>query len=131
MTSVPDPDGVRAEYLRSSAQHLEAARRLREDLETHETISRQIMEAVAEGRPLAAELRLQNAAEWRPALSDSIRSFERCRHQARLALIAVGLSEGMGAAEVGELWGITRQLVSRYLREIDEHSSDDGGGAPD
>ena len=123
------PGGVRDAYLHASLLHLDATHRLYQDLARHEAISNQVMDAVASGRPLADELRRQGSADWRPALSDSIRSFERCRPLARLRLIAVGLDEGLTPGDIGRLWGITRQLVARYLKEIDELDQDPPGAS--
>ena len=53
-----------------------------------------------------------------PKLTDSLKVYERLRHRARLRLIALGVSEGMTAADIQRHWSITRQLTSRALHEV-------------
>jgi hypothetical protein len=65
---------------------------------------------------------LEGAASrtWRPRLTDSLTTYERLRHRARLRLIALGAAEGMTVADVQYHWSITKQLANRSLREIDQ-----------
>jgi hypothetical protein len=53
----------------------------------------------------------------RHSLTGSIEQLESARHQSRLSLVAVGLREGMTIGDFGRIWGISRQLASRYARE--------------
>ena len=119
MDAAEDAARARDDFLQDMRIHLEAAGRLRSDLKTHEEVSRRIMEAVKHGNPLLETLREEESATWRPKLSDSIRTFERLRHRARLRLISIGLAEGMTVQEVACEWGITRQLAARYVKEIE------------
>ncbi len=53
----------------------------------------------------------------RRSVSDSMNELEAARHRFRLALVAVAIDNGMTAGQVGEAFGFSRQLASRYLKE--------------
>ena len=59
----------------------------------------------------------------RHSLTESIEQLESARHQSRLSLVAVGLREGMTIGDFGRIWGISRQLASRYAREARSHEA--------
>jgi transposase-like protein len=58
-----------------------------------------------------------DAGESRRILTEAIQDLQRRRHDARRVLIALGRAEGQTIAELAEAWGISRQLVSRFLAE--------------
>lgn len=53
----------------------------------------------------------------RRSVSDAMSELESARHRFRLALVAVAIDNGMTAGQVGEAFGFSRQLASRYLKE--------------
>jgi hypothetical protein len=53
----------------------------------------------------------------RQNVNDGVAGFEAARHRFRLALVAVALDNGMSAVQIGEAFGFSRQLASRYLKE--------------
>ncbi len=53
----------------------------------------------------------------RQEMSDLIGEFEAGRHQFRLALVAVGMDNGMSARQIADSFSFSRQLASRYLKE--------------
>jgi len=53
----------------------------------------------------------------RRSVSDAMNELEAARHRFRLALVAVAIDNGMTAGQVGEAFGFSRQLASRYLKE--------------
>ena len=53
----------------------------------------------------------------RRSVSDAMSELEAARHRFRLALVAVAVENGMNAGQVGEAFGFSRQLASRYLKE--------------
>jgi hypothetical protein len=53
----------------------------------------------------------------RRSVSDAINELEAARHRFRLALVAVAVENGMTAGQIGEAFGFSRQLASRYLKE--------------
>jgi len=50
-------------------------------------------------------------------VTDAVAEFECARHRFRLALVAVGVDNGMSGAEIGQALSFSRQLASRYLKE--------------
>jgi hypothetical protein len=98
---------------------MEAAAKLRDDLERHVEINREVVQALEQVGALGAALERIQAGEWRTRLTDSLARYELLRHRARLSLIAVGMEEGMTVADVAEQWSISRQLAARYLRDIE------------
>ncbi|MEI7860405.1 MAG: hypothetical protein WCI26_11325 [Acidimicrobiales bacterium] len=56
----------------------------------------------------------------RKEMSDLLSEFEADRHQFRLALVAVGMDNGMSAREIAESFSFSRQLASRYVKEARE-----------
>ena len=53
----------------------------------------------------------------RRTVSDAMSELEATRHRFRLALVAVAIDNGMTAGQIGEAFGFSRQLASRYLKE--------------
>jgi hypothetical protein len=53
----------------------------------------------------------------RRTVTDAVAEFERARHRFRLALVAVGVDNGMSGADIGAALTVSRQLASRYLQE--------------
>jgi hypothetical protein len=53
----------------------------------------------------------------RRTVTDAVAEFECSRHRFRLALVAVGVDNGMSGAEIGTALAFSRQLASRYLHE--------------
>jgi hypothetical protein len=43
---------------------------------------------------------------------------ERARHRVRTAVFALGLAEGMTIAELGRLYGFSKQLAARVAAEV-------------
>ena len=111
---------VREMALVDSENLVAATERLRSDLAHHSTLTQEIAQTVATGAPIVDALLAGQSSSWRPALSDSIRNFEKIRHRTRLRLIAVALEDGMTLLDVAREWGITRQLATRYAREIED-----------
>lgn len=53
----------------------------------------------------------------RRTVTDAVAEFEGARHRFRLALVAVGVDNGMSGADIGTALAFSRQLASRYLHE--------------
>ena len=53
----------------------------------------------------------------RRTVTDAVAEFECARHRFRLALVAVGVDNGMSGADIGAALAFSRQLASRYLQE--------------
>ena len=55
----------------------------------------------------------------RTTLSNALDNFERARHNAQRQLFLLMHVEGFSMSAIGEMWGISRQLVSRLINEPD------------
>jgi hypothetical protein len=73
---------------------------------------------VAEKVPVA-EAFSDMAMPWSD-IARQLDELERARHRVRTAVFALGLSEGMTIAELGRLYGFSRQLAARIAREVRE-----------
>lgn len=49
---------------------------------------------------------------------DPLKEYARARHDLRIAIISLCLDAGMSIGEVGRRYGFSRQLASRYAKEI-------------
>ena len=56
-------------------------------------------------------------AEERKRLTVTLDNYETCRRDARIALWQLMLSEGRSIGEISRIFGLSRQLVSRQLRD--------------
>ncbi|MGA2803257.1 MAG: hypothetical protein ABSF89_02530 [Acidimicrobiales bacterium] len=54
-------------------------------------------------------------ADFRQRMSDCLSEYEDARRQVRVDLALLGRAEGMSVTELARQWGISRQLVARYL----------------
>jgi hypothetical protein len=96
---------------------LETAQALRTHLRTVEAVYRRTLKNLESGKGASLTLKTEEAGEARRALTEALDEFERCRHQARLSLIAAELEEGRSIGDIGRTWGFSRQLASRYAKE--------------
>jgi hypothetical protein len=60
----------------------------------------------------------------RNRLTFALDAYETCRREARIAFWRILLAEGCSIGEIGRIFGLSRQLVSRQLR-------DDASAQPD
>ena len=60
----------------------------------------------------------------RSASGDALRGVESGRVRVQHAIYRLAAADGMNAADIGRVWGVSRQLVSRVLnRETDQASA--------
>ena len=69
------------------------------------------------GRPAREVAQLANAAQARAATSAIIREVQGARHRAQRAQFKLAAAEGSTMAEIARGWGVSRQLVSRMVKE--------------
>ena len=74
---------------------LEAAAALRDDLDGHVAICREIIDDLHREVDLATVMDRADSRTWRPRLTDMLTVYDRVRHQARLRLeYALGVCRG-------------------------------------
>ncbi len=130
--ATPDPgdgiDSLRQAAVTDCRALLAAEAELTAQLQHHANVTEVMMRTMADGDSLVETLRSNDSAQIRPALSNSVRAFERARHRARVRLIAVAMAEGATDQDIRELWNISREIVTRAKRELAAlHAA---GGAP-
>ncbi|MGH9045843.1 MAG: hypothetical protein ACRDVW_00845 [Acidimicrobiales bacterium] len=95
----------------------EAIRRTRAQLKFMETVMRRARTLVEGGRGATEVADLVGAAQARAATSDVIREVQAARHRAQQAQFKLAAAEGGSMAEIARAWGVSRQLVSRMVKE--------------
>ena len=88
---------------------LEAAREMRQ-------VARELLER---GRLFADRQRAVEPQPLRADLSSALAYLERTRHESQRLLFQLLHAEGLTLAEIGRVYGISRQLVSRLVNEPD------------
>jgi hypothetical protein len=72
-------------------------------------------QSLEEGDTVEMALDKARAAETRESIMVALDEFEKCRYVSRLSLVAAGLDDGMSINALGKSWGVSRQLISRYV----------------
>ncbi len=71
-----------------------------------------------------AALRAEDVGATRELLTSSLKQFEKARHLTRVAVIKAQIDEGTSVNSASQTWGLTRQLVSRYVNLPDPDESE-------
>jgi hypothetical protein len=108
----------RFEAIREVSELEEAARRLRAELLLSEANYRRTRLALEKGDSCPDVFSAGGGGTSRKRITDAMESFEQQQHRTRTAIVAVALTEGMSVSGIGRAWGFSRQLASRYAREV-------------
>jgi transposase-like protein len=108
---------LREESIRNFLEMEEAFARTRVQLKAMETTIRRARRLVEDGRPALDVAQAINAAETRAATSASIEQVQGVRHRTRQTQFKLAAAEGASMAEIARGWGVSRQLVSRMVKE--------------
>jgi hypothetical protein len=96
---------------------LHSAAALRAELRSFETSLRKARAHLARGGA-AAELNVViDIVAIREALSRAATDFEAARRVSRISIFRAQAAEGMSIGAIARAWGLSRQLVSRLLKE--------------
>ena len=82
-----------------------------------------VRQVLLEGRRLSDLEHELDPQPLRASLSAALTELERTRHDAQRLLFKVLQSEGQTLADIGRMWGISRQLVSRMVNEPEPQPS--------
>jgi hypothetical protein len=119
----PDPS-VSNETLNAAAVGdldllLESAAELRAQLRQFEAALRKVRGFLARGGA-ASELRdVLDIVTARESLTQAANNFQGNRHSSRLSIFRAQAADGMSVGAIVRDWGLSRQLVSRMLRDRD------------
>jgi len=108
---------LRDEAIRSIGEMEEAILATRNQLKIMETLMRRGRKMLESGRSASEVATVNHAAEARAATSDIIRRVQGARHRAQQAQFKLAAAEGATMAEIARGWGVSRQLVSRMVKE--------------
>jgi predicted transcriptional regulator len=106
-------------------RYREATQRLIQGLENQVTSSDEDVEILRSGITMEAKMRRSNSAKLSRELTQRLEEFEEVRRDIRLSITSALRAEGLSAADIGELFGVTRQLASRFAREARALGSED------
>jgi len=108
---------LRDEAIRSIGEMEEAILATRNQLKVMETVMRRGRKMLESGRGASEVATVNHAAEARAATSEIIRRVQGARHRAQQAQFKLAAAEGATMAEIARGWGVSRQLVSRMVKE--------------
>ena len=60
-------------------------------------------------------------------LSEALFELDKCRRASQLASFRSALEHGMSINELAQIWGFSRQMASRYAKEVGMRGSTDSG----
>jgi hypothetical protein len=120
-TREPSPstpiDTARADAISDLDLLLEAAAVLRAGLRSFETALRKVRRHLARGGAAAELHDVLDIISAREDLTRVAAAFQAIRHTSRLSIFRVQAAEGMSVGAISRAWGLSRQLVSRMLKD--------------
>ncbi|MGA2835681.1 MAG: hypothetical protein ABSF84_03690 [Acidimicrobiales bacterium] len=100
----------------------QASRELRAALEENEELYERSLARLNSGIYAGRALLGVDVARARLSVVDALGEFERARHHARGTFISAQFHEGMNMKQIGNVWGISRQLAHRFFKEAQRDS---------
>ena len=107
----------RARYLVAMEAVAEASDRMIDALRDAQQARGIVREHMAEGGRLSDLEHIIDPGALRASVSSGIVELERTRHEAQRLLFRLLQAEGQTMTNIGRMWGISRQLVSRLINE--------------
>ena len=108
----------RAGYLVAMEAVAEASDRMIDALREAQLARGVVREHMARGGRLSDLQDVIDPGTLRASVSDGIVELERTRHAAQRLLFLLLQTEGQSMTDIGRMWGISRQLVSRLVNEV-------------
>jgi Homeodomain-like domain len=108
---------LREDALRELAEFEAAIVRTRDQLKFMEGVIRRVRKMTESGRSPSEVADAVDFAKGRAATSAVIREVQAARHRAQRAQFKLAAAEGATMAEIARQWGVSRQLVSRMVKE--------------
>jgi hypothetical protein len=76
-----------------------------------------VLELLQDGSTVRDALAVGKVKDTRRAITAALEDLETARRASRVSLMRADLDEGSSVKSVAETWGISRQLVSRYIHD--------------
>ena len=105
---------------------IKALGELRLTIRSAETSSKRALKLLEGEIDMRSALEAIQPAEVRALANESLNAVERARHSVRLSIFALGIEQGLSIGELGRAWGFSRQLATRYAKEVRERGQVDG-----
>jgi len=91
------------------------------------------IESLRDGMTIAQSTKDTRSAERSRSLTRILSEFEQSRREIRAAVVAAALQEGMTISEIADIFGVSRQLANRFVKDsralIDQPESVDAAGS--
>jgi hypothetical protein len=116
-TRSPSLDHLRDDALRDLELLLEKVAALRGELRRFETPLRRARAHLARGGTATDLHSVIDIVTARETLSRAALEFESIRHTSRISIFRMQVAEGMSLGAIARDWGVSRQLVSRMMKE--------------
>jgi hypothetical protein len=110
-------DEVTERLIDDIGAYTEAAEQLIERLQSQVAWNRQDAERLRSGETLAQSTRATKSADRSRDLTRTLDGFEQSRRRIRASVSAAALAEGLSIAEIAEMFGVSRQLANRFVKE--------------
>lgn len=110
-------ESLRADTVEALGELEESVVRMRNQLKLMENSlrrTRRLMESRLPSHEVAVKI---GAAQGRAVTTSMIDEVQRARHRAHQAGFKLAVAEGATMADIARDWGVSRQLVSRIVRE--------------
>ena len=91
--------------------------RLIEGLQSHIRTSDADIAALEGGISLVEKMRRSGSSDLSRDLTRRFDEFEAVRREIRASITVALMAEGLSSVEIGELFGVTRQLANRFARD--------------
>jgi len=102
-------------------EHIErysaAGDRLVDQLQAQRRWNHEDMERLRSGVPLSESTRQTASADRSRDLTRILSEFEQSRREIRAAVAAAAIDEGMTMSEIADIFGVSRQLADRFVKE--------------
>lgn len=108
---------LRQEAIRELTEFEAAIVKTRNQLKFMENVMRRVRKMTESGRSASEVAEAVDFAQGRAATSAVIREIQAARHRAQRAQFKLSAAEGATMAEIARRWGVSRQLVSRMVKE--------------
>ena len=98
-------------------RYTEAGERLIERLRLQSTWNQEDIDRLTAGSSLMASTRSTDSAARSRDLTRIMAEIQESRRAIRASVVAAALAEGATVSEIGDIFGVSRQLANRFVKE--------------
>jgi hypothetical protein len=109
-------------------RYSEAGDRLRERLDTQRAWNDEDIARLRAGTRLSESTKQTRSADRSRDLTRILAEFETSRREIRAAVVAAALEDGMSITEIADIFGVSRQLANRFVKDARNLGFLPGGG---